>query len=77
MELRQKVRPTTVLSKRLLVVVTAAAATVGTASLLITGTGPGFTRNNHHIPCPEPAALEIWTGGVRELPNDDPVQFMH
>lgn len=70
MELRQKLRPNPRTSKRALVLVTAAVATLGAASLLVTGAGSDMSRNHHRIPCPEPAALEIWTGGVRDLAPD-------
>ncbi|WP_306364303.1 hypothetical protein [Nocardia sp. CC227C] len=70
MELRQQTRPPALISKRLVVLATVAAASVGVASLLVSGTGPGITRNHQQIPCPEPAALEIWTGGVRYLVGD-------
>ncbi|MFI6870782.1 hypothetical protein [Nocardia sp. NPDC050406] len=75
MALRERLQPTPVVNRRLLIAVTATATALGAAALLITGTGPGFARNNNHIPCPEPAALEIWTGGVHDLPTAGPVQF--
>ncbi|NNH73270.1 hypothetical protein HLB23_26010 [Nocardia uniformis] len=76
MELRLKPPPTRFSSKRLLILMTAGVAAVGAATLLVTGTGPGMSRNHQQIPCPEPAALEIWGGGVRELGPPGSAQFL-